>query len=154
MPLPSDRPLRRLIAELATLRSDDVEAIIERMDSGRRQDLRDRLRRYVDELNGPSDAGAKGFEAPPGLSTWLAIRLGAIVEEARRPFGDFIFEADSPAPVLASRFRMTPAAVAALRSAVETCAAAHKPIGGGSSDVSAPSLFQRFRSAFRAVRVR
>lgn len=69
-PSASERALRRLVAELATTRSSDIEAVLDILDEAGRA----RVRSLLAELAGTSPEASVATEIE-GLSPWLAERL-------------------------------------------------------------------------------
>jgi hypothetical protein len=98
---PSDRRLRRLVAEIAAAPPADVEDILDRLEPGARDAARQLLARYLGAVDAPP---------APGLSPWLAQRLGH-----PRP----------PKSVPIKAFVMTPHAVSALKAAAAAAPRAH-----------------------------
>lgn len=117
---PSDRALRRLVAEVATADPEDIRGILADLDAGNRQKVQALLADYLGGLadrDQPAAGPHGGFEIPEidGISPWLAVRLGRSSHSPGSP------EDSTGAPA----FDMTPAAWRALQA----CAAALPPDG-------------------------
>lgn len=120
MPLPpSDRALRRLVAEVAGAAPEDLQAILDELEPAQRERVLQLLRGYA----GAPDAGAMTAGSATlrrvvdGASPWLAARLEAAGAPARtaprRPGGP----GSPPLTTAVVDFAMTPHALEALRRA-------------------------------------
>jgi hypothetical protein len=94
MPPPApDRAVRRLVADLAATRPEDIEAILDELDDGQRSRVRTLLGEYLGAHQAP--AAGMPVERPrpvviEGLSPWLAARLeraqpAGVAPPRRRP---------------------------------------------------------------------
>lgn len=117
-PRVADRAVRRLVAELASVRESDVRLILSELSDGQRDRVRVLLASY---------GGAPDQSAPPavpkapemnmeGLSPWLAARIGYGVQSPRisRPRSFWLGRFEGPR----FEFRMTPRAQESLRSCI------------------------------------
>jgi hypothetical protein len=143
-PRPADRPLRKLVAELAAMRSDDVEAILADL-SG---DQRARVNALLAEYRGiaprsPALAAAPAPDVIEGLSDWLAVRIRAAASQA---------DSLSWPQLSMTDFAMTEAGRAALLAAAAKAQAAHpaRTVMRKPSDSS--SSLSGFLSLLRGVR--
>jgi hypothetical protein len=113
MSVPSrDRSLRRLVAELATASSDDVEAVLDRLGPRHRETVQSLVAEMVG-IDAPTarpsdDAAALASAHRLGLSPWLVARLNGEGSAQGAP-----------------NVAVTPAARAALRAIVSELEPAH-----------------------------
>jgi hypothetical protein len=142
---PADRALRRLVADLASLAPDDVEAILGELEPGQRARTQALLAHYIGAsptLAAPSvDDDAHRLAATPGLSPWLAARL---LPPGADPGGPAKVGGASLAATSA-RGAMTPRARDALRAAVAGLTLDDPPPTARSP--GRPALFTRLRRA-------
>lgn len=88
-PRPADRALRKMVAELAVMRSEDVEAILADLGAEQRARVNGLLAEYrgiapkpAARATKPGLAPAPGLDAIDGLSDWLAVRIRAAANHA------------------------------------------------------------------------
>ncbi len=125
-PRESDRALRRLVAELATVSAEDVEDILSQLKEPDAREVRTLLASYL-AADGDSPGPVSPEPGPPlpiridGLSPWLSARLGSASDSTtpRRRSGARP-SLDPYGRDAGLAFSMTPVALDALRS----CAAA------------------------------
>lgn len=126
-----DRALRTIVVQLASLRQDDVEAILDALDTGERRQVEMLLAEYAGK--GEAFPGGNSVRArleATGLSPWLADRLERADEYCSGA--------------------MTPAAIAALQDCARDLFA---PVGDATSSPNdRPSLLARIGSLFSRQR--
>ena len=136
--LHSDRSLRRLVADLAKARAEDVEAVLAELDAGQRRRVLDMLGAYTG-----SQEKAQGFaEASPGL----------MIEGLSSGLGERLAQAARPAGSTGSPFELTPAAAEALRSSAEEMLELGLAFAPASPRPAPVSLLQRLEDVFTGDR--
>lgn len=121
MPRPSaERALRRLVASLATAEPEYIDAVLDQLTPTQRARTQTLLQNYLDGTRAhptlPSDARGPELASTPGLSPWLAMRLGEDPRPERFSLGRP--RSSGVSQIGRTDFSMTPAAVEALRSCV------------------------------------
>jgi len=127
----SDRALRRLVARLGAARTEDVEAVLSRLDPAQRRRIRALL--HGDAVPAPAPA-APPVDLAEGLAPWLRARVraatGTQTADDKRSFG------------------MTPAAIEALAAAAVAPRAAPRP-----APLPRPSRFDQMKGRLIRPRV-
>lgn len=142
---PADRALRKLVAELAALHADDVEAILAELSDGQRARVKALLAEYRGAGLQPSaaTAAAQGPDAIEGLSHWLAARIRAAAGD-----GDGLASPQFGMPA----FAMTDAGRAALLAAAAKARAAHPAAPTVRKPAEASTSLSGFLSLLRGGR--
>lgn len=143
---PADRALRKLVAELAAQRPDDVEAILAELSGPQRDRVKALLADYLGTAPASASAATPatpGPDAIEGLSDWLAVRIRAAASH-----GDGLASPQFGTP----GFAMTDAGRAALLSAASKARAAHPAQPAARKPAEATSSLSGFLSLLRGGR--
>lgn len=157
-PAASDRALKRLVADLAAQRAEDVEAVLDQLDARQREKVQAMLASYLGPIEPPVDPEPVNvrrtidYAKIDGLSPWLAARLHRSQSAGETPRkASWLPRRADPYERDAGRISMTTAALAELHDCAERQFAAQWP------ELTAPrpwaqALVTRIRDALGGVR--
>ncbi len=146
MPLPpSDRALRRAVAQLAAAASEDIEAVLQELDPRQRETVLGLLGELVGGAGAAPDDGddAAAVARRIGLSPWLVTR---VCGEAPGQRGVNL-RGDAITAAVQRDFVMTPTAAAALRASVLEA----EQSGQASAQAASVAWWRRLRQGVPAM---